>query len=288
MKNRKDFEKQFYSEFSEEEIRKLAGGPITTNTRMELGDKVYLKNEFLDYLCWFFDEVYDGRKIPVVFQQVCIEIQEVPMSRKYYVNFFEDHEDWYSIDVFIGGHWLFKLLSHNRDMTPDDWLEEEGRYWLDSVSLFNNNVITEHIPKNEIQQIATSAKNAFLYVYLYAYANKDNTEVVEVEQMSKREIGYEKKLSKKGNPILKKVRRTIPYTRRVFRFEKPTEKTETKAKEYLLSRWKVRGYTYTKKNGTVVNVREHVAQRHYPNKGVDKTQLGTDYYLKKPANPNDN
>ena len=40
--------RRFNEEFSEEEIRKLAGGPIATDARMEQGDKVYLKDEFLD------------------------------------------------------------------------------------------------------------------------------------------------------------------------------------------------------------------------------------------------
>lgn len=274
--------RRFNEEFSEEEIRKLAGAPIATDARMEQGDKVYLKDEFLDYLCWFFDEVYDGKKIPVVFQNVCIEVQEAPLRLKYYISFFEEHEDWFLIDVFVENQWMFKVVQLNRDMDPDDWNEKLGRYWTKTPVLYNNKGLAQYLPTEEFQKLVSSARNAFLYVYLYAYANMDNTEIVEVERMTRKEIAYEPRTSKKGNPGFRKVKRTIPYTRRVFKLDTPKPKAESRAREYLLSRWKVRGYTYTRKDGKVVNVKEHIANRHYPNKGVDKTQLGTDYYLKKP------
>lgn len=278
--NKEECSRIFHKEFSEEEIWKLAGGPITTNSKMEQGDKVYLKDEFLDYLCWFFDEVYDGKKIPVVFQNVCIEVQEAPVKLKYYISFFEEHENWFLIDVFVENQWLFKVIQLNRDMDPDDWNEKLGRYWTETPVLYNNKVLTEYVSVEELQKLASSARNAFLYVYLYVYNNMDNTEIVEVECRTRTETTRKQSINKKGNPVFKKVKRTIPYTRRIFKLDTPKPKAEARAREYLLSRWKVRGYTYTRKDGKVVNVKDHIANRHYPNKGVDKTQLGTDYYLK--------
>ena len=274
---------KFYSEFSKDEIRKLGEGPIATNSQMEFGDKVYVKDSLLrNYLCDLADELYSGQKIPMVFQRVCIEVQEAEPALKIYVNFFEDHEDWFSMDVFIQGTWILNAVFYNK------LVESEGRKCYSASMLKPSKAATRSYSTDSIKELAKSATQIVTYVYLYAAANIDNTEIVEVEHMTKNEIGYENRLSKKGNPVLKKVKRTIPYTRRVVKIDKPNPKAEAKVREYLLSRWKVRGYSYTKKNGTVVHVKEHIAQRHYPNKGVDKTQLGTDYYLKKPANPNDN
>lgn len=279
----KIFNEMFYSEFPKDEIRKLAEGPIATNSQMEFGDKVYVKHSLLrNYLWDLADELYDGQKIPMVFQRVCIEVQEAEPSLKIYVNFFEDHEDWFSMDVFIQETWMLKAIFYNKEVEAKNL-----KYHFASM-LMPSKVATRSCSTDSIKELANTAKNIVARVYLYAAANIDDTEIVEVEHMTKNEIGYETRLSKKGNPILKKVKRTIPYTRRVVKIDRPNPNAEAKVREYLLSRWKVRGYTYTKKNGTVVHVREHVAQRHYPNKGVDKTQLGTDYYLKKPANPNDN
>lgn len=274
---------KFYSEFSKDEIRKLAEGPIATNSQMEFGDKVYVKDSLLrNYLCDLADELYDDQKIPMVFQRVCIEVQEAEPALKIYVSFFENHEDWFSMDVFIQGTWILNAVFYNK------LVESEGRKCYSASMLKPSKAAIRSYSTDSIKELAQTATQIVTYVYLYAAANIDNTEIVEVEHMTKNEIGYETRLSKKGNPVLKKVKRTIPYTRRVVKIDKPNPKAEAKVREYLLSRWKVRGYSYTKKNGTVVHVKEHIAQRHYPNKGVDKTQLGTDYYLKKPANPNDN
>lgn len=272
---------KFYSEFSKDEIRKLGEGPIATNSQMEFGDKVYVKDSLLrNYLCDLADELYAGQKIPMVFQRVCIEVQEAEPALKIYVNFFEDHEDWFSMDVFIQGTWILNAVFYNK------LVESEGRKCYSASMLKPSKAATRSYSTDSIKELAKSATQIVTYVYLYAAANIDNTEIVEVEHMTKNEIGYENRLSKKGNPVLKKVKRTIPYTRRVVKIDKPNPKAEAKVREYLLSRWKVRGYSYTKKNGTIVHVKEHIAQRHYPNKGVDKTLLGTDYYLK-PATHNE-
>lgn len=275
----KNFKEMFYSEFPKDEIRKLAEEPIATNSQMEFGDKVYVKHSLLrNYLWDLADELYDGKKIPMVFQRVCIEVKEAEPALKIYVNFFEDHEDWFSMDVFIRGTWMLKAIFYNHDVESEDL-----KYYFESILMPSK---ATRSSADSIKKLANTAKEIVARVYLYAAANIDNTEVVEVEHMTKNEIGYENRLSKKGNPVLKKVKRTIPYTRRVVKIDKPNPKAEAKVREYLLSRWKVRGYSYTKKNGTVVHVKEHIAQRHYPNKGVDKTLLGTDYYLK-PATHNE-
>lgn len=287
MTKKEEFMERFNKTFSQEEI-KVLGGPSSTNSLMEAGDKVILKDEMLDYLCWFFDEYYDGKKLPQVFGKVLIEhICQKDTVMKYYVSFPADHPDWFFIDIFCNSKFLCKEIHFNRDFDDTDIDPQTGRFYSDYSILVRENSIWNMLPEKSQQKIASSAKNVVLYVFLYMYANLNNEEIVVVEQCSKKERKTETVQNKKGDPILKKVTRTIPYTRRIVKLntDKPTPVAEQNAREYLLSRWKVRGYSYTRKDGKVINVKDHIATRHYPNKGVDKTLLGTNYILKEIPKP---
>ena len=266
-------------EFSEKELNRFAKGPIVSEMQIESGDRVILRDEFVDYLAKFFDGIYDGGKIPVTFEKVGIEIIGGPIELKFYVHFFKkyEHQDWFAIDVWINNNWAFKLLDFNQEEPQFECNGETKIYKISPILLSN-------VPKTAINAnidlIGKYVRNVYAYVYLYAYANMDNPEVVEVEQRTKVKTEREQVINKKGNPVLKKVKKTIPYTKRVFKFEKPTPNAEAKAKDYILSRWKVRGYTYIR-NGKKITVGEHIAHRRYPNQGVDGIQRGTDYYLRK-------
>lgn len=263
-------------EFRSDELQKLGQKPQEVVMKMTKGDRVIIQDELLDYLRDFFQEVYDGGKIPKVFEKVLIEWHSNNGIINLYVTFPENHEEWIYIDVFWGWKFLGKLLYPNVEIS-DSERDEQGRFYIYSPFL-----TVENFDKTFLDSLVTATRDVFSYCFLYVEANR-NVETIyeerEVSSLKKNKNANKSKKAQKKQNQEKREKVNVPEKKRVYKLVK-TEETVSNLREYIYSRWKVRGYTYTRKDGKKVNVKEHFAFRHLPNKGIVKEE-GKDFYLRK-------
>lgn len=263
-------------EFSQSECQLLGSRAASSTYNMVRGDKVIVEDALLDYLRDFFNEIYDGEPIPKVFESCLIEWKIPKGTIKLFVSFPKDHEEWVFIDIFYEWKFLGKLLFPNVKLDDAD-RNADGKF-VTYTPFFTIN----SYPQAFLNELLPAAKDIFTYTYLYVQANKEAKSIYKEETVPSETSGRpkNKKSSKKKNGPGKSQQRDVVYVprRRIYTVRK-TEETETALREYVYSRWKVRGYSYVRKDGRVVNVREHYAFRHLPNKGVDKE--GKDFILRK-------
>lgn len=277
----KDIVTKFCMDFSSEEHLALGLKPVKTVQTMAQADRIIVEDELLDYLRDFFNGIYDGEPIPEVFSNALIEWKNPHALVRMYVTFPKDKKEWIFIDVFVGWKFIGKLLYPNVKM-DDSERNEDGRFVIYTPFL----TMQEDFPKDFLRQLIPSVKDIFSYAYLYVKANKEIQEVYKEEKLPKTKEAQNIKKGKKSggkkktNSKLERDKVYVP-TRRIYTIRK-TENTERRLSEYVYSRWKVRGYSYRRKDGKVVNVKEHYAFRHLPNQGIDKE--GTDFILRKPEN----
>lgn len=277
----KDIVTKFCMDFSSEEHLALGLKPVKTVQTMAQADRIIVEDELLDYLRDFFNGIYDGEPIPEVFSNALIEWKNPHALVRMYVTFPKNKKEWIFIDVFVGWKFIGKLLYPNVKM-DDSERNEDGRFVIYTPFL----TMQEDFPKDFLRQLIPSVKDIFSYAYLYVKANKEIQEVYKEEKLPKPKEAQDIKKGKKSggkkktNSKLERDKVYVP-TRRIYTIRK-TENTERRLSEYVYSRWKVRGYSYRRKDGKVVNVKEHYAFRHLPNQGIDKE--GTDFILRKPEN----
>lgn len=272
---KKDITRKLYAEFSNAELQMLGEKPVTTIQKMAHEDRIILDDSLLDYLRDFFNGIFDGEPIPKVFTNALIECRVPGAIMRFYVTFPENKPDWVYIDVFKEWTYLGKVLYPNVKM-DDSERTENGQFYTFTPFLTVNRFPTEEIH----QVLINAAKDIFTYAYLYVQANKE--EKILFKEEPKVIPGQNNKKKKKSNKknhadAVTRDKVFVP-TRRVYTLQK-TEKTERALCEYVYSRWKVRGYSYKRKDGRVINVKEHYAFRHLPNQGIDK--IGTDFILRK-------
>lgn len=272
---------KLYNDFTTEEQQMLGAKPVSTVTEMAHADRVVVEDELLDYLRDFFNGIYDGEPIPQVFSNALIEWKNPHALVRMYVTFPKDKPEWVFIDVFIGWKFLGKMLYPNIKL-DDSVRNEEGRFLTYTPFL-----TVQEFPGDFLNSLIPAVKDIFTYAYLYVQANREVKDIYTEEDVQKAKDAKSHKKGKKNSGVKKKnggsskVERDKVYvpTRRIYTVRK-TETTERRLSEYIYSRWKVRGYSYRRKDGKVVNVKEHYAFRHLPNQGVDKE--GTDFILRKP------
>ncbi len=272
---------KLYNDFTTEEQQMLGAKPVSTVTAMAHADRVVVEDELLDYLRDFFNGIYDGEPIPQVFSNALIEWKNPHALVRMYVTFPKDKPEWVFIDVFIGWKFLGKMLYPNIKL-DDSVRNEEGRFLTYTPFL-----TVQEFPGDFLNNLIPAVKDIFTYAYLYVQANREVKDIYTEEDVQKTKDEKSHKKGKKNSGVKKKnggsskVERDKVYvpTRRIYTVRK-TETTERRLSEYIYSRWKVRGYSYRRKDGKVVNVKEHYAFRHLPNQGVDKE--GTDFILRKP------
>lgn len=272
---------KLYMDFSSAERLTLGTKAVTTVQNMAQSDRILVEDELLDYLRDFFNGIYDGEPIPEVFSNALIEWKNPHALVRMYVTFPKEKTEWVYIDVFIGWRFLGKLLFPNVKM-DDSERNEDGRFMTYTPFL----TMQQDFPAEFLHQLIPAVKDIFTYAYLYVKANKETKEIYKEEKLPKPQEDRggkkgKKSSGKKKNDGNSKPERDKVYvpTRRIYTVRK-TETTERRLSEYVYSRWKVRGYSYRRKDGRIVNVKEHYAFRHLPNKGIDKE--GTDYILRKP------
>lgn len=272
--------RKLYRDFSNAELQMLGTKSVTTIHNMAQDDRIIIEDSLLDYLRDFFNGIFDGEPIPKVFSSALIEWNTANnMLIRMYVSFPEDKKDWVYIDVFQGWTFIGKVLYPNLKM-DDSERNEDGQFFG-----FTPFLTTVQFPEEIKQALIPAVKDIFTYAYLYVQANKE--EKVLFKEEPKAIPGQSNKKSKKKSNKSKKSGdardKVFVPTRRVYTLKK-TETTERALCEYVYSRWKVRGYSYTRKDGRVINVKEHYAFRHFPNKGVDKE--GKDFILRKGEDAN--
>lgn len=280
MTNR-DVSFKLFSDFTAAERMQLGERSITTVPNMAHADRVVVEDELLDYLRDFFNGIYDGEPIPEVFSNALIEWKNPHALVRMYVTFPKDKSEWVYIDVFIGWKFLGKLLYPNVKF-DDSERNEEGRFLTYTPFL-----TVEEFPTGFLDNLLPAVKDIFTYAYLYVQANREQKDIYKEEILptsnDQKKVKKSKKSStgKKHNSVTTTPERDKVYvpTRRIYTVRK-SETTERRLSEYIYSRWKVRGYTYRRKDGKIVNVKEHYAFRHFPNQGIDKE--GTDFILRKP------
>ena len=282
MTNR-DVSYKLYDDFTTAERQMMGAKSVATTQTMAHADRVVVEDELLDYLRDFFNGIYDGEPIPEVFSNSLIEWNNPHALVRMYVTFPKDKPDWVFIDVFIGWKFLGKLLYPNVKM-DDSERNEEGRFMTYTPFL-----TVQEFPAGFLESLIPAVKDIFTYAYLYVQANREVKDIYKEEAIPESKDDKSGKKGKKhsgskkkhdGSPKVERDKVYVP-TRRIYTVRK-TEITERRLSEYVYSRWKVRGYSYRRKDGRIVNVKEHYAFRHLPNQGVDKE--GTDFILRKPEN----
>lgn len=277
MTNR-DVSFKLYNDFSMTERQILGAKAVTTVQNMAQSDRIVVEDALLDYLRDFFNGIYDGEAIPEVFSNALIEWKNPHALVRMYVTFPKDKPDWVFIDVFIGWKFIGKLLFPNVKM-DDSERNEDGRFMTYTPFL----TVQQDFPAGFLDTLIPAVKDIFTYAYMYVQANKDAKDIYKEEEIpnSQDERGRKKKSGgkkkKSGNAMVGRDKVYVP-TRRIYTLCK-TEETERNLREYVYSRWKVRGYSYRRKDGKIVNVKEHYAFRHLPNRGIDKE--GKDFILRK-------
>ena len=272
---------KFYADFRQLELETLGRKPQDVVTNITKGDKIILEDKLLDYLRDFFNNIYDGEPIPKTFEKVLIEWRTGNGLMNLYVTFPEEHSDWIYIDVFFGWRFLGKLLFPNVKLDDEDRCET-GQFYTYTPFLTK-----ESFDQNFLQQLIPCVKDVFTYVFLYVEANK-NVKAMYVEEKVSSPKRQSKPAKKKNGNAAKPGEREKIYvpTRRLYKITNfVSEECENNLRDYIYARWKVRGYTYTRKDGRKVNVKEHFAFRHLPNKGVIKEE-GRDYILRKAEDEN--
>ena len=281
MTNR-DVSFKLFNDFTMAERQMLGTRSVSPISTMAHADRIVVEDELLDYLRDFFNGIYDGEPIPEVFSNALIEWHNPHALVRMYVTFPKDKPDWVFIDVFVGWKFLGKLLYPNVKF-DDSERNEEGRFMTYTPFL-----TVQEFPGGFLDSLLPAVKDIFTYAYMYVQANREVKEIYKEEELSKpkdektgkkgKKCGGKKKKSESSKQERDKV--YVP-TRRIYTVRK-TETTERRLSEYVYSRWKVRGYSYRRKDGRIVNVKEHYAFRHLPNQGIDKE--GTDFILRKPEN----
>lgn len=277
---REDIQKKFDSDFSKTEYVRLGSKPQMTIREINKFDKIIIDEKLIDYLKDFFDERFVGEVVPKVFSNTLIEVKQDGGILRFFVTFPEEKTDYVYIDVFTGWEFLGKVFFINinqRAYTPD----LQGEMYFSS-NMYNIKQNDPNYNSDVIRNIGRNAPMILAIAFMYVEANqsvkdvyKEETvyEQVSVEKAEKEKIEYRKK---KNNVKRDKV--FVPRKRRIYTVKK-TQVTENNLREYIYSRWKVRGYTYTRKDGKVITVKEHFKHRHLPNQGIEKE--GKDYILRK-------
>ncbi len=265
------------NEFTQSEMNSLGAKGVAPVPVMAQSDRIVIEDSLLDYLRDFFNGIYDGEPIPKVFSTALIEWQNPHALVRMYVSFPEDKSDWVYIDVYIGWKFIGKLLYPNVKM-DDSERNEEGKFYTHTPFL-----TTQTLPGDFLNNLIPAVKDIFGYAFLYVQANKDAKPLYKEEvrvstEPTKKAKGNKNSKGKKHQVTTDTRDKVYVPTRRIYTVKK-TDYAERSLAEYVYSRWKVRGYSYVRKDGRRVDVKEHFATRHLPNKGIEKG--GTDFILRK-------
>ncbi|MDO4282555.1 MAG: hypothetical protein Q4D02_02870 [Clostridia bacterium] len=280
----KEIEELFQQNFSHRDLEQLLN-PNHTISQMSQGDKIIINDELLDYLRDFFDEQYQGKKIPKVFDKVLIELRNNPSGLiRIFIEFPEDKENFVYLDVFLNWTFIVKFIFVNVEATDKDPVT--GRYITFMAPVFRGPFI--------YGDLSNFVKNIFGYAYLFVAANKEEKSVYTEEvrknntQTQTKAKKPKKQGKKKNYSPLERERVYIPKTRRVYSITKITPRVEENIRNYILAEWPVKGYTYTRRKSKnsdeliEVSVPPRVSKRRHPNAGVKKDVQGKDFILTQP------
>ena len=275
-----DIFKKLQKDFDETEGERLRKYPIDNVMTMSKVDKIIMDDDLINYLRNEFYGIYMGEPIPKVFSKALIEWRRPGGLVRLYVTFPEDKPEYVYVDVFYLWEYIGKLIFPN--IMQDDYIDiETGKFYHATRIEAPTKDYTKFNPQG-IDEVLLASIGAFCFAYTYVAANKDVKNIYKedtiYQEAKKSEEETEKtKYRKKKNPHKRDVV-FVPRKRRTYTIKR-TEVTENNLREYIYSRWKVRGYTYTRKDGKVITVKEHFKHRHLPNQGIEKE--GKDYILRK-------
>lgn len=273
----KEIQRKLFNDFTQEEIRKLATKPATTISEIAKTNSIIVDDSKSDsivgYLQSWFLDTFIGDPIELPWDKFLVELTT---CNNQLIKIFccKQKNDWVSLDIFVNG-WLYigKIMYPNIKCDEAD-RTESGQFMIYTPFLNIGNKIDHQV----LQTLIPICKDIFTYGTMYVVANKDVEEVYY-------EKGPKGKVKRKHFGGTKSSKTTVSRDRvyvpkRVYTVKR-LPKADECIRNYLLSHWKVRGYTYTRKDGKVINVKEHIARRHLPNKGLTKPE-GTDYVIRKP------
>lgn len=275
-----DIFKKLQKDFNESETERLRTNPIDNVRTMSKADKIIVNNDMFTYLKDDFFETYEGSSIPKVFSKALIEWKCPIGLFRLYVTFPEDRPEYVYIDVFYLWDYWGKIIFPN--INQDDYIDEETKKFHHATRIETTaRAYSKYNPK-VVDSYMVAANSVFMFAYTYVFANKDVKEIYSEDTVYQDDEMLECKTKtteyrKKKNNV-KRDKVFVPRKRRIYTVKK-TQVTENNLREYIYSRWKVRGYTYTRKDGKVINVKEHFKHRHLPNQGIEKE--GKDYILRK-------
>ena len=272
-----DIQQKLFIDFNQEELRKLAAKPAKTISEIAKINSIIVddskSDSIVSYLQSWFLDTFTGDPIELPWDKFLVELTT---CNNQLIKIFccKQKNDWVSLDIFVNG-WLYigKIMYPNIKCDEAD-RTESGQFMIYTPFLNIENKIDPQV----LQTLIPICKDIFTYGAMYVVANKDVEEVYY-------EKGPKGKVKRKHSGGTKSSKTTVSRDRvyvpkRVYIVNR-LPKADESIRKYLLSHWKVRGYTYTRKDGKEINVKEHIARRHLPNKGLTKPE-GTDYVIRKP------
>lgn len=278
---KEDIKRKFNTDFTQIELNRIGSKPQATIKDISKADKIIVENELVDYLEAFFEEYFTGEPVPKVFSNALIEWKRKGEMLRLYVTFPEDRPEYVYIDIFNGWDFYGKVfyLNVSQDEIDQSNVNGSNNYFSCMVNVKADN---PKYNKDIIYNIGKHVPIIFAMVYWYVEANKGEKCIYKEDTVYSEEKSTdarsEKTKYRKGKNPTKRDKVFVPRKRRIYTV-KETEITEKNLREYIYSRWKVRGYSYTRKDGKVINVKEHYKNRHLPNQGIEKE--GKDYILRK-------
>lgn len=275
-----DILKKLEFDFSEEDANRLRK-PYETVSNMSKADRIIVDEDLMYYLRDYFCDVFVGEPIPKVFSNALIEWRRKKGTYRLYVTFPEDRPEYVYIDVYYVWDFLGKIIFPN--IRQDDWKSSEDENIHHCIRIESPTKDPRIYDSRAIDSILQKSTGIFAFAYLYVQANMNVEEIctvdtVYVDSGDSAEQSLKKSKKTKNKKAGKRDKVFIPRKRRIYTVKK-TAQTENNLREYIYSRWKVRGYTYQRKDGRVITVKEHYKNRHLPNKGIEKE--GKDYILQK-------
>lgn len=280
--NEKATQQKLYSDFNNNEIKKLATKPARTVSQIANADCVIIddskEDSMMNYLQSWFLDTFTGDPIEMPWSEFLIELTLYNNQGKIKIFCCKQKNDWVSLDIFLNG-WLYigKIMYPNVKCEEADRIEN-GQFMVYTPFLY----VGQKIEVSNLQTFIAVCKDTFTYAAMYVMANHDVKEVYIEKNKKVSSTSKPKKGSNKRKSAIGREKIYVPK-RRVYTVKKLPSTNEC-IRNYLLSHWKVKGYSYTRKDGRVINVKEHIARRHLPNKGLTNP-TGKDYIL---WNPNSN
>ena len=245
-------------------------------------NRIKIDFDEIDILKEFFANNCSSNNIPMIFDKTLIEVKVEEIMLRIFVEFKEGGK-FIFLDIFYNWKLMMKMVIENRFIDLNDGIPKVNGVIV--LSINNNDYRKNSQMLNEISVVST---DVVFYSYIFLNANLEDKTLFKEDtvQMLQEESADSKSNGKKSNsqkympPKRKNI--YVPKKRRKYHINNITKEQlgnlkNKSERKYHLSEWPVRGYTYKRKNGTVVTVPPRVSKRRKQNDGEVRT--GNNYII---------